>query len=471
MSGSRNKICKVIGFSLSSVLVLLSNSLSDINSKGRKRSKSVPVSHKSDNLKLEKLESKRKDIEKESAELNEKILEQKDKQENLKGNISDLENVVNSLGNSILKTQREIYDNNQKIKQLNNKIESEQVTLDEKKKLCCRCFRLMHKSGIFDAEVILKAKEYRDLQYRLGASKIMLDRFWKIYEDMNNEMSRISEDMKQLKQIEENNQKKIDEMKEKQNLMKGKIKALEEEYDNSKRIENSAMMEIDENSEEMKKIDEQASKIRKEIEERRRREEEEKKRRELELRKKEQLEKKSKGDKRKLKRRSKSEAKKGKDSVNESVDIKPRSKSVGSSGGLVWPVPGFSRITGHFGEKRPGHSHGGIDIGRKVDGTVIEGAPIVASWDMDIIYASYGWNGGFGNHIRAELTIGGRTYQFRYGHLKSINVSAGQSVKRGDIIGRVGNTGHSFGAHLHFEVLELVGGRYVKIDPQSLFRV
>lgn len=469
MSGSRNKICKVISFSLSSILVLLSNSFDKVNSRRHKRaSVSQP---KSESKILKELESKKENIKKESAKLNEKILEQKDKQENLKENISDLENEVNSLGNSILKMQREIYDNDREIKQLNNEIESRRVALEEKKKLCRKCFRLMHESGIFDAEVILKAKEYRDLQYRLGASKIMWDRFWKIYEDMNNEMSKISEDMKQVEQIKEKNQNKMNEIKEKQNLMKDKIKVLEEDYDNSKKIENSAMMEIDENSEEMKKIDEQASKIRKEIEERRRREEEERKRRELELRKKEQLEKKSKSDKRRLKRRSKSEAKKGKDSVNESVDVKPRSKSAGSSEGLLWPVPGFMRITGQFGEKRPGHSHGGIDIGRKGDGTAIEGAPIVASRDMDIVYASYGWNGGFGNHIRAELTIGGRTYQFRYGHLKSISVSAGQSVKKGDIIGRVGNTGHSFGAHLHFEVLELVGGKYVKINPLSLFRV
>ncbi len=454
--------------------MLLSNSFDNINSKGRKRSKSVSVSHNSDNLKLKELESKKEDIKKESAKLNEKVLEQKDKQENLKENISDLENEVNSLGNSILQMQREIYDNERKIKQLNNEIESRKVSLEEKKKLCRKCFRLMHESGIFDAEVILKAKEYRDLQYRLGASKIVWVCFWKICKDMNNEMSKIFEYIKQVEQVKEKNQKEVKEIKEKRDLMKNKIKVLGEDYDNSKKIENSAMMEIDENSEEMKKIDEQASKIRKEIEERRRREEEERKRRELELKKKEQLEKKSKSDKRKSKRRSKSETKKGKDSVNESVDVKPRSKSAGSSEGLLWPVPGFRRVTGRFGEWRGNHHHGGIDIGRKEDGTPIFRQRVFSPWDGIVTFASYGSNGNYGNHVRVEINFNGRTYQLRYGHLDDIGkgVFAGGRISRGAVIGYVGGSGNNgkftFPPHLHFEILELKGGSFVKIDPLSL---
>ena len=45
----------------------------------------------------------------------------------------------------------------------------------------------------------------------------------------------------------------------------------------------------------------------------------------------------------------------------------------------------------------------------------------------------------------------GNGYATQYAHCSSVNVSVGQTVKAGQVIGRVGNTGHSFGAHLHFE--------------------
>ena len=46
---------------------------------------------------------------------------------------------------------------------------------------------------------------------------------------------------------------------------------------------------------------------------------------------------------------------------------------------------------------------------------------------------------------------GSRIYTI-YGHLSSVNVSAGQTVSQGQVIGYSGNTGNSYGAHLHFEV-------------------
>ena len=58
---------------------------------------------------------------------------------------------------------------------------------------------------------------------------------------------------------------------------------------------------------------------------------------------------------------------------------------------------------------------------------------------------------GFGYYVRMKLPDGRRIY---YGHLKqgSIVVKAGQSVKKGDKLGVMGNTGHSFGAHTHLEL-------------------
>jgi murein DD-endopeptidase MepM/ murein hydrolase activator NlpD len=109
-----------------------------------------------------------------------------------------------------------------------------------------------------------------------------------------------------------------------------------------------------------------------------------------------------------------------------------------SSQGLIWPVSG--PVTSPFGY-RWGRLHAGIDIG------VPYGTPIHAAASGRVVVA--GWTGGYGNYTCIDHGGGMATC---YGHQSSYAVSAGAQVSQGQVIGYVGNTGHSFGAHLHFEV-------------------
>lgn len=107
------------------------------------------------------------------------------------------------------------------------------------------------------------------------------------------------------------------------------------------------------------------------------------------------------------------------------------------SGKFAWPVSG-ARLTSSFGQ-RWGRQHKGIDlIGNKnikaADNGVIEFA---------------GTKNGLGRCIIINHKNG---YKTTYGHLSKISVKKGQTVQKGDSIGIMGNTGHSFGTHLHFEV-------------------
>ncbi|MEA2193606.1 MAG: hypothetical protein QOG42_40 [Solirubrobacteraceae bacterium] len=112
------------------------------------------------------------------------------------------------------------------------------------------------------------------------------------------------------------------------------------------------------------------------------------------------------------------------------------------NGSMIWPVNG--PITGAFGEQRPGHIHAGIDIAAG------EGTPIhAAEAGRVVLIQGIAQSGGYGNYTCVQHTA---TMSTCYAHQSRVGTSVGASVSQGQVIGAVGNTGHSFGAHLHFEV-------------------
>jgi len=112
-----------------------------------------------------------------------------------------------------------------------------------------------------------------------------------------------------------------------------------------------------------------------------------------------------------------------------------------SAAGLIWPVEGT--LTSGFGY-RWGRMHEGIDI------SVPEGTPIRAAADGTVILMQSEYeSGGYGNYTCIDHGGGLSTC---YAHQSSFATSVGAQVSQGDLIGYSGNTGHSTGPHLHFEV-------------------
>jgi murein DD-endopeptidase MepM/ murein hydrolase activator NlpD len=115
--------------------------------------------------------------------------------------------------------------------------------------------------------------------------------------------------------------------------------------------------------------------------------------------------------------------------------ITPSAGTVVASGQFVWPTQGTI-------SQRYSWYHPGIDIANNA------GPTVVAADSGRVEYA--GWDGsGYGNMV---LIDHGNGFKTRYGHLSQVMVVSGQTVARGNAVGKMGSTGRSTGIHLHFEI-------------------
>ena len=122
------------------------------------------------------------------------------------------------------------------------------------------------------------------------------------------------------------------------------------------------------------------------------------------------------------------------------------------SGDMIWPLPYSDTYVSSSFKMRTlngvTRQHNGIDICRWA-GT--HGASIVAVKDGTVEYANHsGYGGGYGLYVVINHGNGVKTY---YAHLSSVHVNTGDYVTQGTVIGLAGNTGYSFGAHLHFGLM------------------
>ncbi|MBQ7115503.1 MAG: peptidoglycan DD-metalloendopeptidase family protein [Clostridia bacterium] len=122
------------------------------------------------------------------------------------------------------------------------------------------------------------------------------------------------------------------------------------------------------------------------------------------------------------------------------------------SGDMIWPLPYDDTYVSSSFKMRTlngvTRQHNGIDICRWA-GT--HGAQIVAVKEGTVETAVYsGYGGGYGLYVVIDHGEGVKTY---YAHMSSVHVSVGDYVTQGTVIGLAGNTGYSFGAHLHFGLM------------------
>lgn len=134
--------------------------------------------------------------------------------------------------------------------------------------------------------------------------------------------------------------------------------------------------------------------------------------------------------------------------IGDSVKSYPSGGSFVGTGIFAWPLTVDGTITSYFGTRTDPISgeistHGGTDIAAP------QGTPILAAADGTVVAAT--WHNGYGYYVKIKHN---NTYSTLYGHCSELRVSAGQKVKQGQLIAKVGSTGYSTGLHLHYEVIQ-----------------
>lgn len=158
----------------------------------------------------------------------------------------------------------------------------------------------------------------------------------------------------------------------------------------------------------------------------------------------------------------------GVDPVTSKVESKVDSKEVGkekdSLKGVSLFLPTYGRVSSSYGARTDPYDeslgtrqHKGIDIAAPI------GTPVYAATDGKATTRT--GVRGYGN----LLEIFGKQFLTRYAHLDSFGVSSGDNVSKGQVVGRVGNTGRSTGPHLHFEVRSVTTKE--DIDPASVMKI
>ena len=310
------------------------------------------------------------------------------KQQELK---SALQKQINNVQNQIDLYNSEISTLNKKISALEDEVAQTQQTLDDSKAAFKSRLYAMYVSGDQSSlALLLSADDFGDFLYKAELMRSVTEYDTVIIEQLKADIEKLEADEKEL----ENKKSSV-------KSMKSSMAAKQTELNNSMKEMNSVISDMNEKKGDLEDESAEYSAAIKDLEKQ----------------------------------------------IAAAAAKAQASKVVYSGAQFLWPVPGYYNITSGFRTaKRPNHN--GIDIAS----SGIYGKPIVAAADGNVLLAANNGN-GYGLYVMINHgTNNGNSYTTLYGHMSSIAVSAGQSVKAGQTIGYVGSTGRSTGPHLHYEI-------------------
>lgn len=323
----------------------------------------------------------------------EKVLNDRDKQQQLKetyeAKISATEKEIDLLNETISQYSDEIEEKEASIKKLNSEIEKDYERLGKR-------LRAIYMSGEASSlEILLGAKDFSDFIDKAYLIQSISEYDNRLIAQLTEKIEKIEADKKTLsqeQQLVKNSKKELEKKAKELDSLAEKCDELIKKLDGTK---NALESDIEANSAQQEKLSQELSQWHKKY-------------------------------------------------VMENGGVLADGISGGGLNGYIWPAPECTVITSYWGD---GRNHRGMDFA--CNGSAY-GKQLVAAQKGTVIRANKtdSWGSGWGYYIMIDH---GNGFSTLYAHCSVVTVEVGQEVKQGEIIGYIGNTGDSYGAHLHFE--------------------
>src|SRR5690625_164306 len=380
-----------------------------------------------------KLNSKKSKVTEDKREVEQKMTDNKSSQKTVEQQMTEIESELNKTESeiketteAIAETETEIDELEQNIRKLNEEIKELKERISLREELLKERLRSIQESGgnVKYITVLFGSQSFTDLITRSSAVNAIMDQDKNIMEEHAADQLALEE-----KQVEVKEKKKeVELQKEKQEEQKENLEGLKNKLDDQKAEKEKIKAQLEEEFEELEEynlsLEEEQAIISNQalaLEKAKKLAEEEKKNAEAE------------------------EKAKAQDNNNKATSGGQSGQPAPSGGSGIFNRPMNGYLTSEFrSPNRP--SHHGIDIGSNN-----KDAPIYAAASGVVTNAYY--SSTYGNVVFITHVINGQRYETVYAHLKYTPlVSTHQTVKQGQQIGVMGNTGASRGAHLHFEI-------------------
>ena len=334
----------------------------------------------------------------------------KKEQDDINAEIKRLDTLISKTNSEIRENDENIKEANTKVKKLNTEIKTLKERIQQREELLKERARSYQETGTINyLDVLIGSQSFSDFLDRAGAVTTIISADQeliqkhldekKLLEDKQNQAKDLLEKLENFGESQKKLKSDLDiQKKEKDNIMKS-LKSKEKDLENEK-------LSLEEQNSLLNSQDEAIGKAIK------------------------------------LESEKETVVKNKTGSSNSSIN-NDSNTTISKQAKGAWTAPVQGRLTSTLGE-RWNKFHAGIDIANSAD------VPIVAAAD-GVVSRSY-YSTSYGNVVFISHSINGQVYTTVYAHMDSRVVEAGETISKGQQVGIIGNTGQSFGQHLHFEL-------------------